>query len=361
MTIFKSGGTLIFMLLAAAVSGQNKGSGFVLKGHISGVEDSVKVYLKDIEAKRILDSAITLGGGFVLKGSVTHPSTCWLECKDEYAVLQVENTAMTFESPLQLMRLYGKATGGTEQALQNKLSQQQYPFDLLTFTAYDTLSRKLYYDTAHKRRLTQLLDASQDSSQAVYIAFGKAHPDSWLGMDILYRNRKSIGREVIEKLLPQLPVSAKARSLGEFVYGELAAKGKPMIDFSVADIHGKSFTLSSLKGKYILLSFWDAGCGPCRGENKKIAKEKQRFDGRLVFVSFSMDKNKAEWERASKQDQISWYNVSDGKGGTGKIKTLYDVQAMPAAFLINPDGVIVETFTGFSADFLEQLDKLTQG
>lgn len=54
-------------------------------------------------------------------------------------------------------------------------------------------------------------------------------------------------------------------------------------------------------------------------------------------------------------DHISWYNVSDGEGNSGMIKTRYDVQAMPATFLINPEGIIVEIYTGFSEDFLDKL------
>ncbi len=348
-------------LLPLSLLGQ-PGRGFTIAGRITGVKDGTKVYIKDIDEKQVLDSAIILNERFLLKGSVKMPSTCWLECLDQYSTIQVENTAMQFESPLELMRLYAKATGGTEQALQNELTALQYAFDHLTFTSYDSLNKKKYKDDEDRKRLAKVLNDSQDSSQLIYIRFGIQHPDSWLGMDILYRNRQHINKDTLRNLLslmrPELSAHMKARSIREYVFGKLVRKGEPFIDFEATTLEGRAFRLSSLKGQYVLLSFWDAGCVPCRRENKTFSKEQASWNNKLQIVSFSLDKNREAWAKASAADHISWYNVSDNQGGSGSIKTQYDVQAMPAAFLINPQGVVIEIFTGFSDDFLGQLLKL---
>lgn len=332
----------------------NNLKGFVIKGHISGITDGTKVYLYDIDAQATLDSAISLQGNFILKGHVEKPATCWIKCLDETATIQVENTQMEFESPFKNMQLYNNAKGGREQDLQNQLAGLQRPYDKITRNAYDSLVKEQFVDQEHKKRLIQTFNNYQDTSQRIYIEFGKRHPDSFLGLDIIYRNRKSIGKDTVEALLNQLNsrlrLTDKAKALKIFLEG-VAEKGKQFIDFNARTIDGSAFRLSSLKGNYILLSFWSAGCGPCRMENRKISKEYNRFKNKISIVSFSTDINKSVWLGASKSDNILWTNVSDLKGDNGKIKTQYDVQAIPASFLINKEGIIVETFMGFDDDF----------
>ncbi|MCB0665160.1 MAG: hypothetical protein KDC80_05025, partial [Saprospiraceae bacterium] len=67
-------------------------------------------------------------------------------------------------------------------------------------------------------------------------------------------------------------------------------------------------------------------------------------------VSFSIDRNNKVWAKASAVDGIVWHNVSDREGGLGRVKTQYQVQAIPTSFLIDQQGRIMEIFTGFDPD-----------
>ena len=92
-----------------------------------------------------------------------------------------------------------------------------------------------------------------------YVEFGKRHPNSYLGLDIIYRNRQIIGKDTIKTLLShiskELKSSVNAQALKVFLNGELAEKGKQFIDFDAKTLNGMPFKLSSLKGNYILLNF----------------------------------------------------------------------------------------------------------
>lgn len=336
--------------------------GFVINGHIEGIENGTKVYLHNVDEQVKIDSAVSQNGNFILKGVVERPTTCWIECKDQYATIQVENTLMEFTAPFTNMRLYAKVTGGKEQQLQTELTGLQHPYELVFFNAYDSLIKKYYRDSLHQKALIQNLNHYQDTAQLIYVEFGKRHPNSYLGLDILYRNRQKIGKDTIANLLYEMEESLKATTKGQaltlFAYGELAKKGVTFIDFEVTTIDGQPFRLSSLQGKYILLSFWNAACAPCRRENKKLSAQYDRFKDKVAIVSFSTDKIKAAWVKASQSDNILWTNVSDLKGDNGKIKTQYDVQAIPTSYLINPKGIIIEKFVGLDDDFLEVLEKL---
>lgn len=338
--------------------------GFVIKGTISGAADGSLVRLVALDEQQVLDSARTAGGKFTLQGKVNNATACWLQCSGEYAILMVENVPMTFTSLLKDMVLNNHAAGGKEQALQTKLQQLQRRYDVTYMHAYDSLQHKLYTSDADKKRLITVFNSAQDSSMLVYVAFGKHHPDSYLGQDILYRNRKTIPHDTLEQLYRRMPPALKANQKGQgiklFLYSALAEKGKPMIDFEVTDINGKVFKLSALKGKYIYLTFGSIGCGPCRMENRALASNYNKLSPQVAVVTFSLDRHKKDWLQMTKEDGIVWYNVSDLKGD-GNIKTLYNVQAIPTAFLIDPQGVIIERYEGYSEDLINDIEKKSKG
>jgi len=152
-------------------------------------------------------------------------------------------------------------------------------------------------------------------------------------------------------------LATTAKALRTFIYEESVVKGKPFIDFEAKTIEGDLLKLSSINDKYIYLTFWSSGCGPCRMENKFISKNYHKIPDDLCIVSFSIDKNAEAWKNASEIDSIAWINVSDNLGSKGKIKTQYQVQAIPTSFLIDDKGIVIEKFTGFdcNGDIIKKL------
>lgn len=337
--------------------------GFVINGRISGITQPGMVYLSAIKEQVILDSCPTVNGNFTLKGHVDHPTLCRLECAGEDAVMMIENTAFRFSSPIKQMNVYAIIKGGREQDLQNVLQALQRPYDSLCALLIDSINHKLYKTKEERKRLSQAYNANADTSQMVYVAFGKSHPNSYLGMDILYRNRMDIGKDTIQALLSKVkaPVksSTEAIALDGFAYGKTTEKGLPIIDFTAKTIDGQAFTLSDLKGRYVLLNFWNPGCVPCLWEFKEINKHYDRLKDKLTIVSFNIGSNKDQWLATTKRSNIQWTNVSDLAGENGKIKTQYNVQGVPNSFLINPQGIIAETFTGYTEDtFIPKIESL---
>ena len=354
--------TLLTCCSFLSLAQKNNSKGFEIKGHIDGIANGTKVYLYDIDGQSMLDSAISSHGNFTLRGHVEKPTVCWVRCQNETATLQVENKQMKFESPIDKMELNAIIKGGKEQALQNELTLKQYPFKKIYLNAYDSLTNKLFSTDVDEKRLIKIFNEAQTTWQDLYVEFGNRHPNSYLGLDIIYRNRQRIGKDTIKTLISQLSKelksTSKAQALMIFVNGELAEKGKPFIDFDAKTLNGLPFKLSSLKGNYILLDFWTAGCVPCRLQNKKISHDYNRFKNKISIVKFLTDKNKSDWAQASKSDNILWANVSDLKGQNGKERQYY-VEAMPTSFLINKDGIIVDKLTVYDDEiFLNRLEKL---
>lgn len=116
----------------------------------------------------------------------------------------------------------------------------------------------------------------------------------------------------------------------------------PAPDFTITMPDGASFTLASLRGKYVLLDFWASWCAPCRAANQSLKKMMNSYKAKgFEVVSFSIDQKIKEWQKAVERDGISWTSLVDFKAWQSATAILYNVQEIPVSFLISPDGKII--------------------
>lgn len=115
-------------------------------------------------------------------------------------------------------------------------------------------------------------------------------------------------------------------------------------EISLPDVNGKPFQLSSLKGKYVLVDFWASWCSPCRKENPNVVAAYHKFkDKNFTILGVSLDKEKADWEQAIKDDNLTWKHVSDLKQWESSMVSLYHFEGIPFNVLIDPQGKIIAT------------------
>lgn len=113
-------------------------------------------------------------------------------------------------------------------------------------------------------------------------------------------------------------------------------------DIILNDTSGVPISLASLRGKYVLLDFWAAWCRPCREENPNIVQNYNKYKSKGFEVyQVSLDRNKNDWVRGIIQDKLPWVNVSDLKYYQSEAAEIYDVDRIPSAFLLDPDGKII--------------------
>jgi peroxiredoxin len=115
-------------------------------------------------------------------------------------------------------------------------------------------------------------------------------------------------------------------------------------EINLPDTSGKLFSLSSLRGKYVLIDFWASWCGPCRAENPNVVEAFNKFkDKNFTVLGVSLDRDKEQWINAINADKLSWKHVSDLKFWNSAAVALYGFDGIPYNVLIDPQGKIIAT------------------
>jgi peroxiredoxin len=113
-------------------------------------------------------------------------------------------------------------------------------------------------------------------------------------------------------------------------------------EISMPDVNGKTVTLSSFKGKYVLIDFWASWCGPCRGENPNVVAAYHKFKNKnFTILGVSLDKDKDAWIEAIRKDGLAWPQVSELSFWNCTAVQDYNIHSIPANFLVDPNGKII--------------------
>jgi len=153
----------------------------------------------------------------------------------------------------------------------------------------------------------------------------------------------------VNNLLSQMS-STKSLAIGEIAP-----------EISLPNPEGEIIKLSALRGKYVLIDFWAAWCGPCRRENPNVVRVYKKYkDKNFEILGVSLDRNRDKWLQAIEQDGLPWLHVSDLKYWKSEAAVAYQIRAIPATYLIDPDGrIIAKNLRGASLE--AKLKELFEG
>lgn len=178
------------------------------------------------------------------------------------------------------------------------------------------------------------------------------------GMALAHLKQDGTARERFQQFLNVAPKSdvdyARAERFAE--HPELARE-RVAPNFHLTTLDGQTVTLESLTGKVVLVDFWATWCGPCREALPRMKEIARKFQGQpFVVVSISMDKDDAKWKDFIAHNGMTWMQYRDGYF-EGPIAKMFAVNAIPATFTIDADGVLQDQHVG-DADIEGKIKKL---
>ena len=148
---------------------------------------------------------------------------------------------------------------------------------------------------------------------------------------------------------------AKKRAEADEKAKKLQASGIDAPDFTLNDINGKPFSLSSLRGKYVVIDFWGSWCGWCIKGMPKMKEYYEKYKGKFEILGVDCNDTEAKWKAAVEKHQLPWIHVYNPKGGD--LLDKYGIQGFPTKIVVGPDGKIVKTIVGEDPAFYTLLDE----
>jgi peroxiredoxin len=341
---------IIFLsaILGVAQAQKTKTSGFRIEGHISGLRDKSRVTLTDANKPTdTLARGSVKEGVFVLAGQVNEPNLYVLNFagSEKKMTLFIGNETVTLNgnidnlaaiqvkgSPSETDFIFFGKMFNPYFAQLNQLSQQANAPEFASKRdsigeAYQTVV------VAIQAKVDSFIQAKQSSyvSPFLLVVVNQLSDDVYL----LERRYKLLAPEV-QKSMYGIYISEQINN------GKLGAVGSEALDFTQTDTAGRPFSLSSFKGKYVLIDFWASWCKPCRMENPNVVAAYERFKAKnFTVLGVSLDRSRDAWIQAIHDDKLYWSQVSDLKFWNNSIAVQYRIQSIPQNFLIDPNGKII--------------------
>lgn len=354
---------LLLLVLIITFSCDQNTDGYTINGELRGdFAEGTQVFLKktgDNGQPVELDTTLLENGKFQFKGASTAPDLHYIFVGEApgYTAIVVENGTINFSAQKDSLG-FAKVDG----TLQNEV-----------FYSYLEESRELSQQARSIQEdmqkaggaaggegtiaaLNDEMQELQDEYKTFEIDFIKNNPDALISALLLDRTIAMNTAEIdeVQAMYDGLSQEIKDTNPGKKVLELLVKKreaeeankttavGAKAPEFSGPNPDGEVLALKDVMGKVTLIDFWAAWCKPCRAENPNIVSVYEKYhDKGLNVIGVSLDRSAEAWKKAILDDGLDWQQISNVAYFDDPIAKMYNVKAIPAAFLLDENGVIV--------------------
>ena len=221
-------------------------------------------------------------------------------------------------------------------------------------------------DLPEDSTITAQIQALGQRAMALHIDYIRQHPDedasvflaSQSGsrmeeaLSLLGDKAKNGAFAVLYQYMDAQVKKIKARKEAEAKIKE----GLPAPDFTLNDLNGQPLSLSSLRGKYVVLDFWGSWCGWCIKGIPDMKKYYEKYKGKLEILGIDCRDTEEKWKAAVEKHELPWLHVRNA--GDPDVSILYAIQGYPTKIVVDPEGKIAKIVVGEDPAFYEYLDEL---
>ena len=353
---------IILVTLVLFASCNSKPEGYTINGTLTGeIADGVEVYLKKGGVNNQLievDTVKTKNGMFVFSGIQDMPEMHYVVIEKHvgYAAAVLENGEIDFTAHKDSLGL-AKITGTVQNDFLNDYREKSKAVSMQAVNIQEDMKNaNMTGDTVLINSLREELNELREEYETFEFDYIKSNPNALISallIDKAINMRTSTTEELQElynTLAPEIKETSAAKkvikTLDELKEREAKSKdtsvGAVAPNFSAPSPTGELLALNDIKGKATLIDFWAAWCRPCRAENPNVLKVYNKYhDKGLNIIGVSLDKTAEAWKKAIEDDGLTWNHVSNIAYFNDAIAKMYNVDAIPAAFLLDENGVIV--------------------
>ena len=320
--------------------------GFTVKGNLKGLKDSTLVFLQNVEGNMIAQD-YAKNGKFSLAGKSDDANFFQL------GLIGTQETTEIFLANENLI-VTGDAKNLKGATFSGGVFQADYKGYVRGFLPINDKLGKLVAEINAEKQPSKKKDSliavfNDNRNKLKYFTdnFLKEKAASPVSAFILYQFAKLYDESALEGKYNSLKPSAKkivfAKELERMIAAANVGKvGSIATDFAQNDTSGKSVSLNSFRGKYVLVDFWASWCRPCRMENPNVLAAYNRFkDKNFTVLGVSLDKDKASWVKAINDDKLPWTQISDLQQWGNAAAKMYKIESIPSNMLLDPSGKII--------------------
>ncbi len=355
--------TLLVASTLVLISCNNlKDNEFLIAGTADGVKNGKKVFVETQTETGFIakDTAVVENGKFELKGTSETIDLGFIRIEDQSISLPIILEEGKISVAIKTDTILNSKIGGTD---------NNDKFQSFNDASKVVVNKKLKFEKANLERITAAKKANdtvtvnqimkeygkfQEDLNKVSKNFIKNNPDAYLSVLLLenFLMRQYLTAEEItsyfakiDKSLLNTKSAKNIKKVLDAIKNDPAAKvevGGKAPDFSAKNPEGKQISLKESMGKVTIIDFWASWCGPCRGENPNVvALYKEMHTKGLNIIGVSLDKDAAKWKEAIAKDGLVWPQISNLKFWDEPIAKQYNVESIPATFILDAKGVIV--------------------
>ncbi len=366
---------LIFSVIAVLFAACNNNNTLKISGKITNGKDKV-LYLQELtlNSTETIDSvSLSNNGSFKFKlDRLAYPKFYLLKLSDKNFITLLADSTEQIEVNADAENLDNtynvKNSPGSKyiHILNDKFKTTKEEVDSLVAAFNEIPKEDIQKQQAISEEIDNVVTQQKDfirdfvmtnpRSLASYYAVFQRYDNGNLVLDPYQKKELNLFTTVATSMDLFYPESPRSKQLKDFVLGIQAQLKREALtkqitsnyetasipDIEEENIKGQKVKLSSLKGKMVLLSFWASWDKKSRAENKNLLKTYNKYKSKGFEVyQVSLDKSKILWEEAIENDKLPWINVSDLQYTNSYPARVYNIQQLPANYLISKKGEII--------------------